>query len=255
MRNVAPSRSLVRRANQAKTLAFVLGAAGVFALALGLFFSAVPLVTDANPGYGTYVFVRGLALFLGVILLILAVVLAIRAFTWKTDNDLALHMGNLLSNQLSDDYTLIRNISKLQIGYVDAALVGPPGVLIFRLVEERGNLINEGENWMRVKGRSPTGALDLVPLSYSPTKQTEADMDKVASYLTGRGLTGVPLYGMVVLMRQPPAAQIERLINPKIPVTQLAGLWAALQQTYLTENRIDRAKAESVVQALFGDIS
>ncbi|MDZ4767059.1 MAG: hypothetical protein SGI73_21170 [Chloroflexota bacterium] len=254
MRNVAPTRSLNRRANQFKTLAFVVGAAGIFALAVGILLNVVPLVAETDPSFGVYTFVRGFALFAGFALLIAGAALGVRAFTWKTDNDLALHVGRLLEPQLGDDYTLIRNISRLQIGYIDAALVGPPGVLVFRLVGQRGTLINEGDNWVRVKGRSPTGALSLAPLSFSPTKQTEIDMDKVGSYLTGLGIGDVPVYGLVVLMRSPPATVIERLINPKLPVTQLPGLWTTLQQTYLTDMRIDRAKSEAVVRALFGDI-
>jgi len=254
MRNVAPSRSLVRRANQVKTLAFVIGAAGIFAFALGILFNVVPLVAVENPGFGLYNFVRGLALFAGVILIAAAVALGIRAFTWKVDNDLAVEIGRLLSPYLNDDYTLIRNISKLAIGYVDAALIGPPGVLIFRLFDGTGTFINEGENWMRVKGRTPMGAPDVVPLSFSPTRQTQADMDKVAVYLQKRGLSGVPMYGMVVLMKNPPAAHIERLINPKLPVVQLAELWQTLQRIYLIHAELDKPKADAVVRALYGDI-
>ncbi len=254
MRNVAPSRSLVRRANQVKTLAFVVGAAGIFALAVGILFNAVPLVAVENPGFGVYNLVRGLALFAGVIMIVAALALGVRAFTWKVDNDLAIEIGRLLSPYLNDDYTLIRNISKLAIGYVDAALVGPPGVLIFRLFDGVGSFINEGENWMRVKGRTPTGAPEVAPLSFSPTRQTQADMDKVAAYLQSRNLSGVPMYGVVVLMRNPPSAQIERLINPKLPVTQLPELWQTLQRTYLIQAELDKPKADAVVRALYGDI-
>jgi hypothetical protein len=253
MRNVAPTRSLNRRANQFKTLAFFVGALGIFLIALGIFLNVVPLVAASDPSFGVYNFLRGLALVAGVAAVVAGVALAVRAFTWKTDNDLALYIGRLLEGQLGDDYTLIRNISSVQIGYIDAALVGPPGVLVFRLVDERGALLNEGENWMRVKGRAPTGSLDLVPLSYSPTKQTQIDIDKVGSFLTGRGISGVPVYGVIVLMRVPPTTRIERLINPKLPVTQPPELWTTLQQTFLTEMRMDRPKAESVVRALYGD--
>jgi hypothetical protein len=254
MRNVAPSRSLVRRANQVKTLAFVVGAAGIFALAVGILFNAVPLVAVENPGFGLYNFVRGLALFAGVIMIVAALAMGIRAFTWKVDNDLAIEVGRILSPNLNDDYTLIRNISKLAIGYVDAALVGPPGVLIFRLFDGAGSFINEGENWMRVKGRTQTGAPDVAPLSFSPTRQTQADMDKVAAYLKRHNLSDVPIFGMVVMMKNPPAARIERLIAPQLPVTQLPELWQTLQRAYLIHAELDKPKADAVVRALYGDI-
>lgn len=254
MRNVAPSRSLVRRANQVKTLAFVVAAAGVFALALGIFLNVVPLVTPTNPSYGFYTFLRGLAVFAGGVLLVLAAGLAVRAFTWRVDNDSAKLVATALSGQLSDDYTLIRNISKMTIGYVDALLVGPPGVLIFRLVDAAGTFINEGENWVRVKGHLPSGTPEVAPLSYSPTRQTQADMDKVSAYLRAQNLSDVPVFGLVVLMKPPPTAAIERLITPKLPVAQLHDLWAVLQRAYLVEGRLDKAKADAVVRALYGDL-
>ena len=49
MRNEAPSRSLVRRANQVKTLALLLGAVGVFVTALGILGAALPLVYETDP--------------------------------------------------------------------------------------------------------------------------------------------------------------------------------------------------------------
>jgi hypothetical protein len=253
MRNVAPSRSLVRRANQVKTLSFMLGAAGIFVLALGIFLNVVPLVAPANPGHGLYTIVHNLAIGAGVALIIGAVVLVLRAFTWKVDNDSAIQLGQVLAGQLGDDYTLIRNISKLNIGYVDAALVGPPGVLIFRLFEDSGAFVNEGENWLLVRGRTQTGAPNLVPARFSPTRQTQADIDKVKAHLTTQNLSDVPITGMVVLMHEPPAARIERLIKPSLPVTHLSGVWMSLQQAYLTDARIDRAKADNVVRALFGE--
>jgi hypothetical protein len=79
-------------------------------------------------------------------------------------------------------------------------------------------------------------------------------MDKVAAYLQSRNLSGVPMYGVVVLMRNPPSARIERLINPKLPVTQLPELWQTLQRTYLLHAELDKPKADAVVRALYGDI-
>src|SRR5579871_91203 len=143
MRNEAPSRSLVRRANQVKTLALLVGAVGVFVTAVGILGAALPLVYTTDPSYGAYVFGYNLALVVGIGLLIVAVALAIRAFTWKTDNDLAMITGRFLAQYFDDRFTLIRNVSKREIGYVDAVLLGPPGVLVFRILDTEGNFSNE----------------------------------------------------------------------------------------------------------------
>src|SRR5215467_8295019 len=115
MRNEAPSRSLVRRANQVKTLALLVGAIGVFVTAVGVLGAALPLVYTTDPAYNAYVLGYNLALVIGIGLLIVAAVLAIRAFTWKTDNDLAMITGRFMAQFLDDRFDLIRNVSKREI--------------------------------------------------------------------------------------------------------------------------------------------
>src|SRR5215213_10541108 len=143
MRNEAPSRSLVRRANQVKTLALLVGAVAIFVGAVGILLAAIPLDNPASSTYPGYVLLYNLALLLGAALLVVAVALAIRAFTWKTDNDLAMITARFLAQYLDDRFTLIRNVSKREIGYVDAVLVGPPGTLVFRILDSEGDFVNE----------------------------------------------------------------------------------------------------------------
>ncbi len=65
MRNVAPSNSLVRRANQVKTLALLIGAIGVFVTAVGVLLAVIPLVSVSAPEYATYSLISDLALVVG----------------------------------------------------------------------------------------------------------------------------------------------------------------------------------------------
>ncbi|MEP7290764.1 MAG: hypothetical protein ABI835_03225 [Chloroflexota bacterium] len=247
MRNVAPSRSLVRRANQVKTLALLLGAVGVFLTAVGIFLGAIPLDYPTSPTYGLYLFAFNLALFVGVVLLIVAILLAIRAFTWKTDNDLAMITGRFLAQALDDRFTLIRNVSKRQIGYVDAVLVGPPGTLIFRILDSEGSFANEGVNWLRV---NPTG--ETVPAGINPTVEAIADIRKVREYLEKYQLMNTPVYGVVVFIKDPQRVRLTAR-DPVVPPAHLQTLIAALQPNYLAKDRIDPAAVAQITRLLLGE--
>ncbi len=247
MRNVAPSRSLVRRANQVKTLALLVLAVGVFVTAVGVFLSAVPLVYYELSIYPLYTFVSSLALVVGIGLLVLALALAIRAFTWRIDNDLALTTGNFLASYLNDSFTLIRNVSKRQIGYVDAVLVGPPGVLVFRLLDNEGSFVNEGANWLK---RSASG--EVSPARINPTREAVADIRKVREYLEKRGLTNVPVYGVVVFIKDLQRVQLSSR-DPVVPPTNLPSLVANLRDNYLAKDRIDPAAITESVRLLYGE--
>ncbi len=247
MRNVAPSRSLVRRANQVKTLALLLGALGVFLTAVGILLAAVPLDSPTSHTYGLYLFIYNLALLVGIVLLVVAIALAVRAFTWKTDNDLAMITARFLSPSLDDRFTLIRNVSKRQIGYVDAVLVGPPGTLVFRILDDEGNFVNEGVNWLRIK---PTG--ETVPAGINPSVEAIADIRKVREFLEKRQLMNTPVYGVVVFIKDPQRVRLT-FREPTVPPTHLQTLINALQPNYLAKDRIDQPTADQICRLLLGE--
>ncbi len=243
MRNIAPVRALTRRSNQIKTLALVVAAIGVFVTAVGLFLRVVEFVVPANPNYGLYDLLRTVTLIAGIFLLLLALGLAIRAFTWKVDNDLAQIMGNALATQLPDSFTLIRNLSRGEIGYVDALLVGLPGVLVFRLMDNVGIFANEGSNWLRQEGG------EWRPAGIDPTRECVADIEKVRQFLSRRNLGDTPVYGVIVFMNEPPRTQLMAR-EPVVPITPLSMLVVNLRPNYLAKDRIDAAKAQAVIDAL-----
>lgn len=247
MRNVAPSNSLVRRANQVKTLALLIGAVGVFVTAIGVLMTVIPLVSVTTPEYSTYSFVGNLALVTGIALLVIAVALAIRAFTWKTDNDLAMITGKFLAQYLDDRFTLIRNVSKRQIGYVDAVLVGPPGVLVFRILDVEGSFANEGANWLH---RQPNG--ELVPARINPTREAVDDIRKVREYLDNKQIPNVPVYGVVVFTKPEQRVPLSAR-DPLVPPSHLQSLVNNLRPNYLAKDRIDAPTVVQIVRVLYGE--
>ncbi|NDJ62689.1 MAG: hypothetical protein GYB67_16320 [Chloroflexi bacterium] len=257
MRNVAPSRSLVRRANQLKSLAFLVGAVGVFALALGLFMNAVPIVVPSAPGYGAYTLASDAILLAGILLGITALALAIRAFTWKVDNDLAKITADALTQQmnapnvgrrLDDRYVFIRNVSKFQIGYVDAVLLGPPGILILRILDVEGSFANEFADWLRQTGSDQ--APEFLPARIDPSRETIKDMNKTREFLAARGFDNLPIYGLVVFTNPRVRLTADR---PHVPITHVNHLYANLRHDYLAMlDRLGDEQIEAIERELCG---
>jgi hypothetical protein len=220
---------------------------GVFVAVIGIALFVVPFSAPSNPGYGTYLFIRGAVLALGFVIFLVAVGLAIRALTWKKDNDLAIVTGRYLEQYLNDRYTFIRNISKREIGYVDAALVGPPGVLVFRILKDRGIFANEGPNWLKQNQKG-----EWLPAGINPTREAIADIRKVREFLAKHKQGEIPVYGVVVFIVEPPYTQLMAK-EPTVPLSHLQSLNDNLQNNYLAKDRIELTTVTAVVRLLFGE--
>ena len=247
MRNVAPSRSLARRANQWKTIAFLVAAISVFIATIGVVLFLIPFVNPNSSSYALYsTVIFGVLCFAG-LLFLAAIGIAIRAFTWRTDNDLAMITGRYLARSLDDRFTLIRNVSKREIGYIDAVLVGPPGALVMRILDDPGDYLNEGSNWVV---RRRTG--ELTSAKINPTREAVADIRKLREYLAKHRLADVPVYGAVVFTREEPVVRLT-VREPTVPPSHLSTLILNLQNNYLAKDRIDADKVTAFVRLLFGE--
>lgn len=245
MHNVVPSRALARRSRQLLVIAIVLGALAVFIIALGILMTMIPLVAEGSPNFAFYNLARTGLIGLGAVTFLVAIGLAIRAVTWRTDNDLAQRVGHVLAQQLDTRYTLIRNVSRRELGYIDAILVGPPGALVFRLIPKTGVFANEGSNWL-IQNRSGRWS----PWSASPTQQVVIDIEKLRDYLARFNLGDVPVYGVIVFMHEHPQVQLSAK-NPVVPLTHLSTLLVNLQENYLARERIDAARVVNTVRTLY----
>jgi hypothetical protein len=244
MRNIAPSRELSRRQRQFLSFAFFFGAVGVFLIAAGIFMNVVALVVPSNPSYNLYVFVRSIVTILGIGALIAGIALAARALTLKMDNDLAQRMAQYLAPALNDDFVLVRNVSKREIGYVDAVLVGPPGVLVFRLIDRVGIFANDGINWMQQK--MPSG--EWTTARMNPTVEAQADVRRLGQYLANKGLQS-PVFGTVVFTNDPPAVTLIPR-NPQLIPTTVSYIMASLQAEYFAGDRIPREQVDVITRLL-----
>ena len=247
MQNVAPTGALARQSRQMLQLAFVIVAGGVFIAVVGLALYVVPLAVPSNAIFGFYNFLRGALLFLGIAVAIAGLGVAARAYFTRVDNDLARVTGNILTQfpELDDRYTFIRNINKSGLGYIDATLVGPPGVLVFRITDARGKFMNEKSNWVQENRDG-----QLVPANNNPTRDDIVDINAVREYLTKNGLRDIPVYGVVVFTRDEATAQV-MVKEPTVPVAHLPLLIETLQDNYLARERMSQSTVEAVVNRLY----
>lgn len=245
MRNVVPKRALSRRSRNFMLMGVVVGLIGLFIVTVSIFMRSVPLISRTNDSYNLYVLFRDIFLWLGITLGIAGVAMMIRAATWKQDNPLAKEVGDVLGKNLNERYVYIRNVSKFAIGYVDGVLVGPPGVLVFRVTNKEGTFFNEGNYWMRQQDKG-----DWKTMRWSPTKECADDIIKIREFLAARGVGQVPVFGVVVFTSDITTVSLEK---PTLPVLQPWELEQGLNATYFANrDRIDQLIANKIADLLTG---
>lgn len=248
MQNLSPSRAFVRRAYQLTQLGLAVAAVGIFALVLAALGFVIPPFPPTHPAFSLFHLARVAGLLIGLGILLVGLLLVVRAWTRRRDNDLALMTGNYLAQQLDGSFTFIRSINRLGLGYIDAVLVGPPGALVFRIVDNEGNLANEASNWMK---QSESG--EWVPLGFSPTREAVIDIQHLRRYLARHKLGEVPVFGVVVFVKDESAVRLA-LKEPVVPVAHLSVLVDNLQDHYLAQrDRIPAAQVAAVRRLLLDE--
>lgn len=246
MQNVVPAQALSRRSRRWLYIAAGVALLAAFLIVVGGLLRFLPLVVPSNPSYPLYVTVYNGLLLGGGALLLAAAAGAVRAVTWRQDNQLALSTGQALSTFLDERFIFIRNVSKRAIGYVDAVLVGPPGVLVFRICDHRGVFYNEGNKWMiqQDQGR-------WKPLSWSPTDEAITDIRKIREFLMRHQIETPQVFGVVVFLGDPPTTVVT-VQNPTVPVAHLDELHDRLLGNYLAlMDRHDAATVTRMAELLY----
>jgi hypothetical protein len=161
----------------------------------------------------------------------------------RTENEPALAVSHVLASELGDRFTFVRNVSRRGLGYIDAVLVGPPGALVFRITDQPGIFLNEGADWLERQGGA---AFKLSRHSF--TRECVTDVYALRSYLAKRGLSQVPVYGIVVFTAQ--GVQLTAR-QPVIPIAELRTLMMVIRRDFLLEDRIDMKMVEGTVNAIY----
>jgi hypothetical protein len=240
MQNIVPSQALSRRSRNLLYGAVAVLLLGIVGVAIGAFLAGIPLVVPSNPNYETYRTGYTVSFVVGVVLCVLAGIMALRAVTWRQDNTLAISTGEAFAQFLDKRYVFIRNVSKRSIGYVDAVLVGTPGVLVCRICEKEGVFYNEANKWMTQKDKGAWATT-----AWSPTDEAIADIKKVRDFLSTKGHANMPVFGAVIFTHQPPHTVVTTA-NPTVPVAQIHELQEKLSDNYFAKQ--DRLDITTVTQ-------
>ena len=245
MRQEVPARALARRSQIVLSIGIVVVLLGILMITVHGFMRTVPFVIPSSDFYGIYTSVTTLLLWLGGGVIVVGVLAILRASTWKRDNPVAEQIGTELEQFLDTRYIYIRNVSKFRIGYVDAVLVGPPGVLAFRVVKREGVFFNEGVDWMQQLEKG-----NWKVLNWSPTKDCVADVRKLRTFFEKRGMVDVPVFAVVTFTDDAPAT-IVTTEKPVVPVLQPNELAFGLDNTYFSKkDRIDQLTANKIAKLL-----
>lgn len=240
MKNITPKRAITRQAHQFIVFGGAGFAFGAFLFTVAQVLTRLPLAATGSSSEATLQTVAGLLTPLGIVIALVSIAAVIRGLTFRRDNPLAQRVADALAPALDDSYTFIRNINKVRY-YVDGVLVGPPGVLVFRIVDRHGTLLQEGDRWLKP---SPDGG--WLPAGFDATRECVADMKAIKTALAAKGVTTDAIFGAVVLTGK---ANINEKA-PKLPSATLETVLARVRAGYMAKPRLDPAAAALIVTHL-----
>ena len=233
MQNLNPTRIIARRGRDTLIIGafFLLG--GLVIAGLGV----ICLLLLYTPPIGPILF------FISLIVIIIGIGVMVRGLTLRMENVPALAVADGLSRELDARYTFVRNVSRRGLGYIDAVLIGPPGALVFRIVDKPGIYANEGADWLERKGGQTFSLSKL-----NATRECVTDVFALRNYLAKNNLFQVPVFAVVVFTA--PQVQLSAR-QPVAPIAELHTLMPVLRRDYLLEDRIDEKVVEQVVQTIY----
>lgn len=233
MQNLNPTRIIARRGRDMMLYGSVALLGGLFVAAIGFFV----LVLFSSPIGGS------LIILVGLIALVVGLGLLIRGLTYRKDNDAARVIGELLARELNERFVYIRNLSRPTLGYIDAVLIGPPGALVFRITDDPGVFLNEGSDWLeRRSGRD----YELSRKNY--TRECVTDIYALRNYYAKRGLSNIPVYGMVVFVNSQVQLQTRKAV---VPIAQPQTLMLVMRKEYLSQDRIDENTVKAALDVVY----
>jgi len=238
MDNINPTHNRNRRA------LFYLGVLGFPLLIVGIIAVVLVVLMTQFPAFGdntifAMIFLGGVAL-VGVVGGGIGV---FRGLTLDRENEVALQVGDFLRQSLDERFVFIRNVSRRRLGYIDAVLVGPPGVLIMRIVDHQGTWRNERAEWKIKRGNGTMGAAPS-----NPSRECAKDVYAMRRYLNQKNLLDIPVYGLVVFHSRNLILQGE---SPVVPITETNRMVEVMQRDYLTEEpRISPQQAQDTINAI-----
>lgn len=238
MKSVSGGRAITRQAYQFSVFGFGGVAFGLFLIVLGAFLSRVPLAAPGSADAATLQTIVSTAQAIGVIAVILGIAAIVRGVTFKRESPLIERVAAVLAGAFGDEYVFFRGLNTLRLGYIDAVLVGPPGVLVFRIVEGSGTYLVENDRWLR-----PGRAGDWIPAKINATQECMVDMRAVRNHLVRRNAPTENIFGVAVVVGDARITEKSSVL-PSVTVDQLISRLAA---GYMAKQRIDASTASAII--------
>lgn len=232
LHNLNPTRVVARRGRDSMIIGALLLLSGLVGCGIGGFTALIGITVIPV----VFLAIGGLILAIGLGFLI-------RGLTVRRENEPALAIANILERELDGRFSLLRNVSRRGLGYVDAILLGPTGAMVFRLVDKPGNYSNEGADWLERRGGT---AFELSRLN--ATRECITDVYALRDYFGKRGLSNVPVFGTVCFTA--PDVQLTAR-QPTVPIADLRTLMIVLRREYLTKDRVDGDTVARAVTLLY----
>ena len=244
MRSLSPGGGISRQARRRLQSAILVVSGGSFLALIGLALSVIPLV--GREGSFAKVYLGGTQGLMigGIILALLGLWLAGRAYRRRDDDSLARRTGMALRQQLDSRFTFITRLNVRGLSDIDALIAGPPGLLVLRLLDMRGDLYQEHGHWLQQSKRG-----DFIPLSFNPTRELLHDILRLRSQLTKSDLADFPVFGVIVSTRPLPELQYHSS-GEIIPMAYLSSLAESLAQNYLRRERVTMRALRAALQQL-----
>ncbi|MBN1200673.1 MAG: NERD domain-containing protein [Anaerolineae bacterium] len=237
MQNINPSRNITRRGRYYLFMGSVALFGGAIAVTLAIMFFFFPLWENL-----VFSIFRFFMIIAGVLAAALGVGMIVRGMTLQKDNPLAYAVGEALTQFLDGRYTYLRNVSKRRVGYIDAVLVGPPGILTFRIVDYPGTWINERSEWINKDTRGR-----LRPAKTNPTRECVRDVYALRKFLARHGLDSVPVHAIVVFTSERVALSAD---GPVVPVCEIPTLYQIMRRDYLAHERIEARTVTDTIDTI-----
>jgi hypothetical protein len=240
MQNINPSHNITRRGRYYLSMGCLGFFGGAIAIALGVLFIFVPLAESL-----LFTLIHIFLFLMGILFVAVGLVGIFRGLTLQKDNPLAYAVGEGLGQFLDARYTYLRNVSKRGVGYIDAVLVGPPGALVFRIVDYSGTWMNERSEWRVIAANSKRDKLRTAKTN--PTRECVKDIYSLRKFLGKRGLTRVPVYGIVVFSSSHVTLSAD---GPVVPIAEIPTLYQIMRRDFLTDERIAPPTVQKAVDTI-----
>lgn len=218
---------------------------GAFVLLVGLVLSIIPLIGREGALANPYQYLQQVLILSGLLIALSGLWFLLRANQRrKSDDLLSQDVFQKLSRQFDARFTFVSRGQLRNMRGIDALMIGPPGLLVFKFLHHRGHLYQERGHWLMQNRKG-----ELIPLKNSPTKELISDINRIQHRLLGKDLADFPMFGAILSMND--ADQLQYHANEEIfPLVFAPAMHERLKESFLFRDRVTLRAVGKVLEKL-----